>query len=689
MSSNKLFFAPGSYVPVSGFIRLNPGLGLVDIEVQSDLLAYIASSKGRILAACYANEMVTYFDVQHVDLSSGLVRIEPREAGIYTLVSERLRNDFPIVTNWNAALNGGRGGPQAGAADGIGVLRLHAETGEREVDLQLRDEDPSSPYYYQTDTYALFAGEKEGESFRTPAYERYIGETYSVLRVTDEAALKLSDEIRELTGYPIIFRVPTAAPEQLEGMPAFQLVHGRIAGQGEHESMVSYILPPLWSTSLKEHYPALFSGFYDQNENVFSTMGPPLLKGLGQAFLETGKGAVGIIWNGGGSFGTRTMQASIYENLDDVFRIAIEQYGVNGHEVVTVGGSRGGISSLMAAGNPGSTVYSVRYAVCYNVPLAFGEPFRDMLNPTCPVCWRAVCEDIGYKNAWQPGWKDGEGRSAVDLFLATLLGTSDSVRIASGPGPASDAIILALKSKGTKVWLTHGTHDAYTSSWLSFEWADRARRHGVQVRHEIGYRYGHNNCTNPFDSAKLCLVSLLTGQELPMEGNWHYRRASEVPEAWEESELFEPARQPIFLEGPKFAIAGLPMLLILYGEPGMEYRLALQPSWEQNAIEPITIEPIVMLEGTMPVVAGGREGFSYVKSVQPVPDQLVPGIYVYDLEVRRSNEDTWERPAMHAPQPGIIEPATLEVIADVPHLANDEWLERTMKHAIGWGLSEA
>ncbi|MGO4610782.1 hypothetical protein AB4142_31090, partial [Variovorax sp. 2RAF20] len=90
-------------------------------------------------------------------------------------------------------------------------------------------------------------GEKGGEHQRTPAYECYIGETYSVVRVTDEAALKLSDEVMKLTGYPVIFRHPGTALDELEGVPAFQLVHGRIAGQGEHRSMVSYILPPEWS----------------------------------------------------------------------------------------------------------------------------------------------------------------------------------------------------------------------------------------------------------------------------------------------------------------------------------------------------------------------------------------------------------------------------------------------------------
>jgi len=683
MSLTKLVFSPDCYVPISTFVHLDGALAFTDIEVHPQLLAAHVEREGTIKAARYANKTVDYLEVEQVDSNRGLVRIESATAGIYTIVTEELRNDFPIVTNWNAALHGGRGGSQAGGTDGIGVLRLHEETGEREVELPLQDEAPSSPYYYRTNAYALFAGENEGEQHRTPAYERYIGENYSVVRVTNEVALKLSDEVLKLTGYPVIFRHPGTALEQLESVPAFQLVHGCIAGQGEHRSMVSYILPPEWTSTPEVRYPALFSGFYDQNENVFANVGPSLLKVLGQALLETGKGAVGIIWNGGGSFDTRTMHGSVYENLDDLFRIAIERFAVDGGAIVTVGGSRGGITSLIAAGNPNSCVYTVRYAICYNVPLAFGEPFKDMLNPTCPVCWRAVCEDTGYKYAWQPGWEDAEGRSAVDLFFTTLLGTDDSELIASERSPASNRMIEALKAKGTKVWLTHGTHDAYTSSWLSFEWADRARRYGVDVRHEIGYRYGHNNCTDPFDSAKTCLVALLIAEDLQIEGTWHYRRASEVQEEWEKAELFEPTHQPVFVEAPKIAVVGLPILLIVYGEPGMEYELTLHPSSELERAE-----PIVLMAGKMSQLEGYRTAFSFAKTVQLVSEQLVPGLYLYNLQFRRNGSEQWERTAVHCPQPGFEGQPTLTVVNDIPNFASNEWLEQTTKHAIGWGLSD-
>ncbi|MFC5404133.1 hypothetical protein [Cohnella soli] len=683
MNTNNLIFAPGNYVPISEFIRLDGTSAFFEFPIRRDVLETLIGKDEPIKVAICSNECIAYAEVLRVDTNKGLVRIESGKAGIYAIVATGQRNAFPIVTNWNAALNEGRGGHQSGGTDGIGMLRLNEQSGNREVELStLRDNDPSNPYYYRTEAYALFAGEEDGQFFPTPAYERYIGETYSLVRVTDEAALKLSNETLKLTGYPLIVRPTDVEPEQLVGRPAFQLIHGCIAGRGEHRSMVSYIVPPFWTPAPEKRYPALFSGFYDQNENVFSTVGPPLLNVLGQTLLDTGKGVVGIIWNGGGSFGTRTIQGSVYDNLDDLFRTAIERYAVDGEAIVTVGGSRGGITSLVAAGNPNSAVYLVRYAICYNVPLSFGEPLKEMANPTCPVFWRVICEDTGYKDAWQPGWTDPEGRSAVDLFLLTLLGTSDSSLIASELSAASERIIRSLKAKGTQVWLTHGTHDAFTSSWLAYEWVGRARRNGVQVRHEIGYRFGHNNCTNPFDSAKTCLESLLTGEPIVLEGTRHYRRASEDPDKWELAERFLPLRQPVFLEGPKVAVKGLPILVILYGEPGMEYRLTLLPlSGSKPKVD--------LLEGKMESLEGYDETFSFVKSVQLVPGELAPGEYVYELQFRRPGTACWEKAVMHAPHPGFEGRATLEVIEEMPNFSSDEWLEKTMKYAIGWGLSEA
>ncbi|BBH22042.1 hypothetical protein Back11_33870 [Paenibacillus baekrokdamisoli] len=677
-------FAADTYVPISEYNVHDGSCSYMEIKVRKDILEALIERGSSITAARYTDDAVTYMEVRVTDAAQGIVRIDTSERGVYIIVCEELRHSFPVITNWDASLNRGRGGIRQGGTDGIGELRLNRESGDLVTELPLRDEQLSNPYLYRTDAYALFEDESAGEVRRVPAYERYIGETYSLLHVTEEAVLKLSDQSLKLTGYPVVLRHYEVTVDKLEeGVPAFQLVHGDIIGEGEHRSMVSFILPPYWSRAQVARYPAVFSGFYDQNENVFSTVGPPLLKVLGSAFLQTGKGAVGIIWNGGGSIGTRTLQDSIYDNMNDLFRMAVERFAVDSDAIVAVGGSRGGVTGLLAAGNPRNSGYSIPYLVCYNPPLFFSDPMEEILNTTFPVRWEAIRSDIGYKDAWRPNWLSTDGSSAIELFLRNQFGTSDSRLIGIEHGPSSDRIIRTLQEKGTKVWFTHGTHDAFTASWPGFEWVNRARRYGVQVRHEIGYRFGHNNCTHPFDRATECLVSLLTGEQLQAEGTWHYRRSSERAEEWEQAERFEPERQPVYFEGPKVVVKGLPMYLVLYGEPGMEYRLELL-----DQSEGLRMEAILLMEGVFETLEDFGEAFSFKKSIQEVNEQLVPGLYAYHLQFRRSGTIDWIKP-VHVPHPGRDGIPVLEVLGEIPNFTDEAWFEKTMRNSIGWGLSEA
>ncbi|RED85560.1 hypothetical protein [Cohnella phaseoli] len=589
-------------------------------------------------------------------------------------------HDFPVATNWDASLNEGRGGPRPGGTDGIGEVRLNG--GAVEAVLPLQDDDSGNPYLYRTEKYALFAGEPGGERMRAPAYECYIGETYSLYRVTEEVVRKLSDDCLAATRYPAVVRRFDTGANELADVPAFQLVHGCVVGEGQHRSMATFILPPYWRPDSVQGYTALFSGFYDQNENVFGSVGPPLLKALGDSLKSTGRGSVGIVWNGGGSIGTRTLQGSIYGNLNDLFAEANRRFRVDPHAIVAVGGSRGAIAGLVAAGNPQRSGYSIPYLVCYNPPLFFGDDPSELLNPAFPVRWDAVRGDIGYKEAWRPGWTGPDGESAIERFLTLQFGTADRDLIVQELGPASDRLLQGLKDSGTKVCLNHGTHDAFTPSWPAFEWAERARRRGVPVRHEIGYRFGHNNCTDPYARAAECLAALVKGEELLAEGTWHYCRASEAADEWALSERFEPTVQPAFLEVPKAVIPGFPIYLAVYGSAGMAYSVEVLEKREET-----WGEAFVLAAGVLSKRDGFAHDGSYRKIMMNVPDRLIPGTYAYRFRYRREGEAAWSE-ARLLPHPGEEGPAVWEVLSDIPNFTDAAWLERTMRHAIGWGLSE-
>lgn len=678
-------FAVADCLPISEY-RFLAAQERGTFAVRPDILRYVALRGGTVRAVCESGEYGEEEEIPlEVDEANGQVYITAAAAGAYVAVADGLSSSLPVETHWSAAENGGRGGLRPGAADGIGQLRLHPETGLPEVELVLRDREESNPYYYRSAELALFADGQGGEERRVPAYEHYIGETYSLVAVTVEAVCKLSEDSIKQTGYPVLIRSADCGMCELQGVPAFQIIHGRLIGGEINRSLVSYVLPPYWTPSPDTRYPMVFSGFYDQNENVFKSVGPFLLKVLGKSLQATGRGAIGIIWNGGGAQCSRTIQASIYDNLDQLFQIAIDEYAADGAQVITVGGSRGGITSLLAAGNPHRKVYTVRYALGNNVPLGFGKPIEEMLNPTCPVLPRIVCEDTGYKQAWRPEWVSPEGDSALELFYRNVLGTSDYGVIEENVGPASERLLQVLQQNGTQVWLTQGTHDPFTSGWLCYEWVARARRKGICVRHEIGYRSGHNDCSDAVDRTEACLNALIRGEALQLDGTWHYRRSSEEPEAWEHMVAFRPSAQPVFVEGPKFAIRGYPFLLVLCGQPGLHYRLTLQETGKADR------EVCLLMEGVLEQQLGDNPhepAFAYVKALQTLPDEIAAGIYAYELTIRKPNSEEWERLVGHAPQPGSKPRATMELLDHLPDYSEDAWLDATMSHAIGWGLSE-
>ncbi|GEM_PF-1010468 len=570
-------FVPDHYVPISATVGCEAAGESVSLAVIGTLLATLLERGHRLYVAWGEAGKTRYTEELDVDHEQGEVRFHAQGQGPHTIVAETLIHAYPVTTHWSADLNGGRGGFQYGASDGLGRIDWDAGEGKRTITGKFRCDDERSPYYFRSERYALWVDEPEA---RAMAYERYVGETYSLYSVSEAAALRLSAEALEHSGYPVLIRRADTPLAELERVPAFQLVHNVIIGQGVHRSLATYILPPMWQRAAAD-YPAIFSGFYDQNENVFSVIGPDMLRVIGKLYTERGAGVVGIIWNGGGSIGTRTLQQSIYANLDELFERAIQDFGVREDGIVTVGGSRGGFASLLAAANPSTQSYRVRYAVCANVPFLIGSPLLTMLNSTHPILDQALCEDTGYKDAWRREWRDELGKSGMERFLETTLGTSDLAEIDEVRSPASETVMRRLAANGTQVILSHGTHDPFTASWLAYRWVDRARALGIPVRHEIGYRFGHNNSTLPMDRARCCLEHILSGEPLAMAGDLHYVRASEEPADWSRTALLKVDRQPLFFEGPKVVIRGAANDFTLYGVPGMDYRLTLVPSQPQ------------------------------------------------------------------------------------------------------------
>ncbi|THF73753.1 hypothetical protein [Cohnella fermenti] len=785
----KIPFNPDDHVPLSVYMEVGAEAEFVRLRVRKELAEYVAGSGGGILAARWTDGAVALEAPASYDPETGEALVRSGGGGTVVLVSPLFRNEFPITTGWNSSLNEGRGGADESGADGIGELRIDPATGSVVSVLNIRDEDDDSPYLFATARLALLPDRPDGSAERTPGFGRYIGDAYSLHAVTEEAALKLSADCLEATGYPVLLRNAAASGGEplLEGAPLFQLVNNeRIASAEGAASLAAFLLPPGWRRSAPETgplreagtgvganpsanptaYPILFTGYYDQNENVYLHCGLPLLKAIGRAMEKTGQGVVGIVWNGGGSIGTRTQQPSAYSLLNSLFRTARERYHADSEAVVSVGGSRGGLTSLIAAANPIADGYKVRYALCYGVPLSLYGPEEELLNVSYPARWEALSSDMGLRFAWRPGWRDEEGHSAEQRYWRNTFGTSDEARIAERFHPGSARLLGALRRAGTRVWLNSSTHDPFTAFWPALEWVRRARGAGIPLRHEIGYRHGHNNSTDLYENASLCLEALAHGTEptneaesmgaaelmdgtkrtngtellnatKPMiaaepmkEGTAHYRRTSEAAEEWRKTEEFVPASQPVFFEGPKLAVAGLPAALSVYGPKGGRYRLLIRPDGEDgrgascglgglseldglgemggmDEEDAKSEEPLVLMEGAFPEAEGLEIG--YAKRLWQVPAAFAGRTFRYELSYcadaetvaeaavgggggEAMTEAGWTFVAPEGvPFPGADTPRrpTLKVLAEAPDFTGGQWLAETMSNFIGWGLSEA
>lgn len=683
------FFVPDNYVPVSEFFSSG-----AELHIPLTLLDFVRDRQAQIRIAYCDGCKTVLLKPDRLDLEQGTVGVNSKNHGVFTVVMENFLNDLPVVTHWDAQRNNHRGGFCQGAAGGVGTLDIDLESGMVKNDKPIYDQDLSSPYTFLSDRYMLFSNREDGGNIRVPGYERYIGENYSLFQVTDALALWLSDKALKETGYPILYK---NYPDFIlqENIPAFQIVSNYIvAWNQETPSLATFILPPYWRAGSQKRYPVLFSGFYDNNENMFQTIGPSFLNILGNLLRETGEPVIGILWNGGGSIGARTFQHSAYHNLSELFRIAAQEYFGDPESIVAVGGSRGGITALVAAANSYHENYKIKYAVCYNPIVRFGESEWEIPNPTCPLVYSAITEDTGYKLAWMRNWREPvSGLTGEALFLNNLFGTCDRSIANEVLCPASRQFAKAIGEKGTKVFLAVGTHDAFATKDGIIDFAELLRSHGVQVHLQFGYRFGHNNATNLYDTAEGFLKDILLGKEKKLSGVSHYRRSCRDAAAWEKSELFSPEHQPVFFEGPKKAALGDRAIINIVGEAGMAYVLKLYKidavAWQDQKQTITHDEGRVLFKGVLEKKTQHLNDISYFKSMIEFGRSYVEGFYLYELCYSHGDTREWVKiPPENVPQPGIDAYPVLEIINHYPAVSGIEMARMQDVKAIGWGLSE-
>ncbi len=635
-------FVPGSYVPLSEFTdTANEAVGEVDVHVDPLILDWLDTNDKTLRIAVQSSTGVAYHKPSRVNPTSGRVLFKTALVGNFVAVADGLSNDLPIVTHWDQSKNGGRGGRQSGARDGI--MRIVVQNpavgfallgASRIYNFNPAFADPAGvdqPYFFRTNDYALFSDGTESQGLPgvapsdalVPAYERYIAENWSLVAPSDMAAIWLSDWLRSEWGLPIAHKNQPVAldasqwgpKKALAGLPLLQLVHGHeVRGgdrypdiPGSEDSLATFVLPPFWKKVPGDRYPILFNGYYDLNASTFLALGPVFLDRIAAEFVERDRQAIGVLWNGGGARVAHTFQRSAYDNGAQLLWEAASMLSGDRHRVVAAGTSRGGNTALLLAANPyypalptpqwpggHPFAYTVRFALADVPHLRLGDNIQRFSNPTYAFVQNQLRESTGYQRAWEPLWvQPTTGESAAALAQRTLFGTSDTAAIDAALVPDSAPMVAQLVERGTGVVLRAGTHDFSRPFFHASAYVDTLRAAGVPVEFEIHHRFGHQ-LENTIVPTLGTLVDKLFAKDYSIADTTEHRRPSLTDPAI--AEPFTPGLMPPILEAPLEAGWAQPVTFTVHGPVGAHYQVRICPA------DPVTLA--CLLPQSLPFLFG-------------------------------------------------------------------------------------
>jgi hypothetical protein len=682
-------FVPGSRVPLSEFRRKTTGT--VVLHVEPGILAWIAAQSGKLqVAVRTATGVVEYLPASAVDVAAGTVTLTWPAFGTCVAVSNLLKHDLPVVTHWNASLNGGRGGQQTGARDALLPLGLDPATSTLEVDghylntnadpLQSSywgDDDPAvGAYYFASDRYALFSdGTGAHDDAALPGFERYIGETFTTLGPTSLAAIWLSDKVRAMTGFPVAHKnhplafdaAAPAASRVLDGAPLFQAVHGWLvditlptgtdlypATAGSENSLGTFLLPPGWtSQAADDTYPILFNGFYDLHASTFGSVGLGFFEVLG-ALLQHPAGprrAVGVLWNGGGADACYTMHRSAYDGAARLIADAALELAADPDRIVMSGGSRGGGTALEMSSNPYGAGYTVQFVNATAAQVKPGQVIT-FVSPSYSLGMGSMQRVTGYQQAWMSGWIDPDsGRTGKLLTMQNLFGTDDAAVIDADHALDSGTFRNGLLAAGARVLLHLGTHDYSLPLAQAVTYANHLRADGVPLHLQVFYRFGHTSPADTVAENTAFMHQVFEGSTAFDPVTEHFARD---PLDHTAALPIDPDHVPLVYETPITIGSGQAHTWSFVGQPGgrFEVRAAhLEPGWASCGTPVFTAPLAPVLSGTLPLVSGDEFGaISYELSL---PVQT--GYWWYEVRYSPDGDTNWEVTL----GPGDIAPPTL------------------------------
>ena len=441
--------------------------------------------------------------------------------------------------------------------------------------------------------------------FGMPSPGRYIGSNFSVFAKSEpaqvEALLKKLcalglNKVKFVQGAYEIKKAGDLSALVEPNVAYFQVLHGLVY----KKNMFSVVVPPNWRAGIANQRPTLFNGFYDLTDDFLSLEGPPMFEILSQTYTDKGDTAFGILWNGNGAIGSRTLDLPAFSELDEFLRIYLADLGAASNKLVTFGISRGGVTAFNVGAHP---LVSMKAAFVYSA----NPPYRlrdvgELTGPTVPLLLSATDWSVGFLNSWYQsfrhptgiaGREDYAGLNGFDSHMKALTGTTSSSAIDADFNLITPGKIAKLKAAQTQIVLEVGSHDFICPSVDQFRWYQDAIAAGLDVEVRRNYLAGHNmDYSNRNQRLIGVIKQLLTGPYSASSMRF-------VTKALVSNTLAQPdgsfktlnvsGGSPLTLEFPRYMIDEAPSHILATGTPGLIVHILIEMNGV-NSVETLNLD---------------------------------------------------------------------------------------------------
>ncbi|MCB9026501.1 MAG: hypothetical protein H6625_09310 [Bdellovibrionaceae bacterium] len=375
----------------------------------------------------------------------------------------------------------------------------------------------------------------------------------------------------------------------IENAPYFQVLHSLVY----KNNLFTIIIPPKWTKESSQSLPTLFNGLYDLNVNFMSIDGPPLLATLAQLFTVKKTSGFGILWNGNGALGSRSIDNVAYAELNEFLSIFLNDFGAAADKFVTFGGSRGGITALNVASHPAVTAIKVAFVYSTTPPNEF-DTIAGLVTPTNPALLSAPDWSVGIYGSWRKSFRhpvgfmrtEFQGLTGSEAHLKVLTGTSRDSDVRKEFNALSPGKIDKLLRNRTQIFLEVGSHDFIVPSTDQFQLFMDGFSAGIQMEVRVNYLFGHGIDQKARSTKLASVMNTLIDQppnDLTFVTPGQVNRFIASPDG-----VFNPlgsGAPPLTIELPRFVIDEADLVILATGPQNGRYLLVFSKGGELTKIE--------------------------------------------------------------------------------------------------------